>query len=68
MVTNLRHLDFNLLKAMDILLEERSVTRAAERLFITQPAMSSILARLRESFDDPCLFVHSAVLSLPLEP
>ena len=58
MVTNLRHLDFNLLKAMDILLEERSVTRAAERLFITQPAMSSILARLRESFDDP-LFVRS---------
>lgn len=58
MATNLRHLDFNLLKAMDILLEERSVTRAAERLFITQPAMSSILARLRESFDDP-LFVRS---------
>lgn len=58
MVTNLRHLDFNLLKAMDILLEERSVTRAAERLFITQPAMSSILSRLRESFDDP-LFVRS---------
>ncbi|WP_151708976.1 LysR family transcriptional regulator [Acinetobacter brisouii] len=58
MVKNLRHLGFNLLKAMDILLEERSVTRAAERLFITQPAMSSILARLRESFDDP-LFVRS---------
>ncbi|MHA3082833.1 LysR family transcriptional regulator [Acinetobacter sp. ANC 5383] len=58
MVKNLRHLDFNLLKAMDILLEERSVTRAAERLFITQPAMSSILARLRDSFDDP-LFVRS---------
>ncbi|MDC7429290.1 LysR family transcriptional regulator [Acinetobacter baumannii] len=58
MVTKLRHLDFNLLKAMDILLEERNVTRAAERLFITQPAMSSILARLRESFDDT-LFVRS---------
>ncbi|TCB78211.1 LysR family transcriptional regulator [Acinetobacter sp. ANC 4173] len=58
MVSNLRHLDFNLLKAMDILLEECSVTRAADRLFITQPAMSSILARLRESFDDP-LFVRS---------
>lgn len=57
-VTNLHHLDFNLLKAMDILLEERSVTRAAERLFITQPAMSSILSRLRESFDDP-LFIRS---------
>jgi DNA-binding transcriptional LysR family regulator len=35
------------------LLEEKSVTRAAERLFITQPAMSRVLQRLRHQLDDP---------------
>ncbi|SEF63931.1 LysR family transcriptional regulator [Marinobacterium lutimaris] len=46
-------MDLNLLKALDALLDERNVTRAAERLGITQPAMSGILTRLRDSFDDP---------------
>jgi DNA-binding transcriptional LysR family regulator len=50
---DIRHLDLNLLKALDALLDERSVTRAAERLSLTQPAVSGMLTRLRESFGDP---------------
>jgi DNA-binding transcriptional LysR family regulator len=53
-----RHTDLNLLKALDALLDERNVTRAAERLGITQPAMSGMLLRLRESLEDP-LFVRT---------
>jgi DNA-binding transcriptional LysR family regulator len=55
---DIRRLDFNLLKALDALLDERSVTRAAERLALTQPAVSGMLTRLRESFGDP-LFVRA---------
>ena len=55
---NIKNLDLNLLKALDALLDERSVTRAAERLSLTQPAVSGMLTRLRESFDDP-LFVRT---------
>ena len=50
--------DLNLLVALYVLLEERSVSAAAKRLSITQPAMSKTLARLRNTFDDP-LFVRS---------
>lgn len=57
-MTNIRTLDLNLLKAFDALLDERSVTRAAARLALTQPAVSGMLTRLRESFDDP-LFVRT---------
>ncbi|WP_336777594.1 LysR family transcriptional regulator [Pantoea sp. USHLN256] len=53
MKTDLRTLDLNLLKALDALLDERNVTRAAERLSLTQPAVSGMLTRLRECFDDP---------------
>ncbi|QOT74124.1 LysR family transcriptional regulator [Sphingobium fuliginis] len=48
----LSHFDLNLLRALDILLTERNVTHAAERLFITQQAASSALQRLRRYFDD----------------
>jgi DNA-binding transcriptional LysR family regulator len=48
-------LDLNLLVALDALLDERSVTRAAERLHISQPAMSGALSRLREYFRDDLL-------------
>lgn len=51
----LSHFDLNLLRALDILLTERNVTRAAERLFITQQAASSALQRLRRHFDDELL-------------
>jgi DNA-binding transcriptional LysR family regulator len=55
----LARLDLNLLVALQVLLEECNVTRAAERLFITQPAMSRTLSRLRDLFDDP-LFTRAA--------
>ncbi|SDG34769.1 MULTISPECIES: LysR family transcriptional regulator [unclassified Duganella] len=58
MPADIRTFDFNLLKALDALLDERSVTGAAERLSLTQPAVSGILTRLREHFDDP-LFVRA---------
>jgi DNA-binding transcriptional LysR family regulator len=48
-------IDLNLVVALDALLGERHVTRAAERLGITQPAASHALARLRELFGDPLL-------------
>jgi DNA-binding transcriptional LysR family regulator len=47
--------DLNLLRSLDALLEEVNVTRAAERLYITQPAMSGALRRLREYFNDELL-------------
>jgi DNA-binding transcriptional LysR family regulator len=49
----LARLDLNLLVALQVLYEECNVTRAADRLFITQPAMSRTLSRLRDLFDDP---------------
>lgn len=52
---NLRQFDLNLLIALDVLLTERNVTRAAERLFLSQPAMSGMLARLRQAFGDELL-------------
>ncbi len=48
-------LDLNLLIALDALLTERSITRAAERLNLTPSAVSSALARLRDYFDDELL-------------
>ena len=52
---NIRKTDLNLLVYLNVLLEERSVSRAADKLAITQPAMSNALKRLRELFDDPIL-------------
>ena len=51
-----KKLDLNLLQALEALLAERNVTRAAVRLHTTQPALSAQLARLRRMFDDP-LFI-----------
>jgi len=47
--------DLNLLGALDALLSERNVTRAAERLHVTQPTMSGMLQRLRYQFNDQLL-------------
>jgi LysR family transcriptional activator of mexEF-oprN operon len=52
---DLRRFDLNLLVVFDVLMIERSVTRAAERLGRTQSAVSHSLARLREQFGDPLL-------------
>ncbi len=54
----LKGLDLNLLVALDVLLEERSVSRAAERLFVSQPAASAALGRLRDYFKDDILVLH----------
>lgn len=55
----LAKIDLNLLIALQILIEEGNVSRAAERLHITQPAMSKTLARLRHAFNDP-LFTRAS--------
>ncbi|MGO4596334.1 LysR substrate-binding domain-containing protein [Terrabacter sp. 2RAF25] len=52
---DLHRVDLNLLVAFDMLMTERSVTRAAQRLSVGQSAMSSTLNRLRKLFDDPLL-------------
>ncbi|WP_210337856.1 LysR family transcriptional regulator [Bradyrhizobium sp. CCBAU 51765] len=52
---NLRSVDLNLLVVLDALLTERNVSRAGERIGLTQSAMSAALSRLRELFDDPLL-------------
>lgn len=52
---NIRQADLGLLLALDALLAERNVTRAAERMNISQPAMSAQLARLRDLLKDPLL-------------
>lgn len=51
----LQNFDLNLLRSLDAFLTERNVTRAAEKLFVTQQAMSASLRRLREHFDDELL-------------
>jgi DNA-binding transcriptional LysR family regulator len=57
-------LDLFQLQVLNTLLREESLTRAAEALNITQPALSKTLARLREHFDDP-LFVRVAFQMKP---
>ncbi|AEE47119.1 LysR family transcriptional regulator [Cellulomonas fimi] len=52
---NLANLNLNLLTALDALLRERSVTNAAGKLGLSQPALSASLARLRRHFNDPLL-------------
>ena len=52
---NIASLDLNLLVSLDALLKERSVTRAARRLGLSQPALSAALGRLRRHFDDELL-------------
>jgi DNA-binding transcriptional LysR family regulator len=58
-IRKLAKIDLNLLISLQVLLEEKNVSRAAERLYITQPAMSKTLSRLRQLFDDP-LFTRSS--------
>lgn len=52
---HLRDLDLNLLHALQALLVERHVTRAAKRCFLSQSAMSRALDRLRQVFGNPLL-------------
>jgi len=52
---NLRQIDLNLLLTLDVLLSEHNVTRAAQRLHLSQPSVSVHLAKLRDIFGDPLL-------------
>lgn len=52
---HLNRFDLNLLIALDALLKEKNVTRAAERLYVSQPAMSAALQKLRDYFNDSLL-------------
>jgi DNA-binding transcriptional LysR family regulator len=54
---NMRNIDLNLLVTLEALLTERSVTRAARRLHLSQPSVSVQLRKLREFFADPLLTV-----------
>lgn len=70
---NLSQIDLNLLVYLDALLRERNVTRAAQKLSMSQPALSSGLKRLRELFSDPLLIRTSEGMvpterALELEP
>ncbi|MCE9680117.1 LysR substrate-binding domain-containing protein [Shewanella sp. AS1] len=56
---NLARIDLNLLVILQVLLEERSVTRAASRLHLSQSALSKSLSRLRDTLGDP-LFIRTA--------
>ncbi|MBN3759003.1 LysR family transcriptional regulator [Paraburkholderia sp. Tr-20389] len=57
-MTSLDHVDLNLLRVFQAIVEERSLTKAGERLALSQPAISYSLARLRTLFDDP-LFIRT---------
>lgn len=63
---NLGQVDLNLLVYLDVLLREKNVTKAAEHLGITQPAMSNGLRRLRDLLGDPVL-VRSSQGMAPTE-
>ncbi|MDX1735880.1 MAG: LysR family transcriptional regulator [Halioglobus sp.] len=70
---NVNRVDLNLLVYLDALLRERNVTQAANKLSLSQPAMSNGLRRLRELFDDPLLVRTSEGMTpteraLELEP
>src|ERR1700761_3333164 len=54
-IEKLRQADLNLLVYFVVLVEEKSVSRAAKRLHLTQPALSRALQRLRELFNDELL-------------
>ena len=58
-VEKLARIDLNLLVCLKVLTEELNVTRAANRLFLSQSAVSKSLAKLREQFDDP-LFIRTS--------
>jgi DNA-binding transcriptional LysR family regulator len=60
---NLRSLDLNLLLVFDAIYAERSISRAAQKLNLSQPAVSNALARLRERLQDPLFERNSQGMS-----
>ncbi|MDH4451503.1 MAG: LysR family transcriptional regulator [Rhodoferax sp.] len=59
---NFRTFDLNLLKVFDAVMSERSLTRAAAQLHLTQPAVSNAMRRLREALDDDLLVRNGRTL------
>ncbi len=62
LMNDLRRIDLNLLVILDVLLSEQHVTRAAERLHLSQPAVSHALARSRDLLGDPLLVRQGGAL------
>src|ERR1700716_359119 len=60
---NLSRVDLNLLVVLEAIVDEGGVSRAAERLNLTQPAISHALARLRETMGDPLFVRHGRNLA-----
>jgi len=60
---NFKTLDLNLLRVFDVIMSEQSLTRAATKLSLTQPAVSNALRRLREHLDDDLLVREGAHLT-----
>src|SRR5260370_5819516 len=63
-MVDLKQFDLNLLLVLDVLLEERSITKTAYRLGVSQPMVSISLRKLRENLGDE-LFVHSGSEMVP---
>jgi DNA-binding transcriptional LysR family regulator len=63
---DIRSLDVGMLRTFDALMREKNVSRAAARLFLSQPAVSASLNRLRDVFGDP-LFTRTSRGVLPTE-
>lgn len=61
---NIKNINLNLLVALDLLLTEKNVTRAGEKLFVSQSAMSNILKQLREIFNDELLIMKGRNMQL----
>ncbi|MBF9003204.1 LysR family transcriptional regulator [Vibrio nitrifigilis] len=57
-MANIKNLDLNLLRVFDTLMDEKNVSRAAEKLSVSQPAVSGMMTRLRHSLGDQ-LFIRS---------
>ena len=58
MTSNIRNVNLNLLKVFDAVMEERSITRAATRLCVSQPAISNALSSLRALYGNE-LFIRT---------
>ncbi|EGY29327.1 Transcriptional regulator [Candidatus Regiella insecticola 5.15] len=61
---HLRSVDLNLLTVFDAVMQMQNVTRAAQSLGMSQPAVSNAVARLKIMFDDELFFVMDEVYSL----
>ena len=65
-MSNLSNFDLNLMRILDAMLAERSTVRAAEKVGLSQPAVSAALGRLRHNLGDP-LFVREGQRMVPTE-